>query len=285
MPYVSRLHTSPPAILTPSVSKSLNASLPVTSYTRHYNASLIIPNKKQKYAAVDKVAYNDPSVAYNILPENILTRSGQKHIDTSGFEQKNRQHGYEEPMSLLMEEGNKSDHKRINISVAGGPNYGTINTGYAIGAAVDKKLTNKFGLEVAVAYVGNTASTSGTQSLPPFRPRGYFPSTTSPVVTSPLNYLQFAPLANYSLFPKFTLSAGVDLQRLLQVHGVTVLYNDNTRVVPTMDLGMLLRTEYSMSPHIKAGLSYRFGANNLVSPGNNYLDRNYMQIQLKYKLH
>jgi len=287
--YVSKSQTPPPAPLAPSIYNSLNMPLPGTQHTGHYNASAMISHKKQAHPASDTIAYNASIIVSNKPPENIVTTSEKKQIDTSGFEQKKRQHGYEEPILQYAQVENRSGHTGINISLAAGVNYGTITTEYAIGATVDKKLSNKFGIEVIVAYVGSPTSVPGNQHpSSPFKPRGYFPPMTPAsvsVVTSPLSYLQFAPLADYSLSKKITLSAGPDLQGLLQQQSVTVLYNDNTRVAPTLDLGMLLKTEYAMSPSLKAGLSYRLGANNIVAPGSNYFDRNYMQIQLKYRLH
>lgn len=283
IPYASHLHTLPPTSPAPPVNNGVNMPL-LTQHTNHYNAAAIITHKKQTHPTPDTIAYSAPAIVYNDQPANTVITPSTKHIDTTAPEQKDRQHGYNEPiLSQYAAIENKPDHRRINISVAGGVNYGT-NTTYAIGAAVDKKLSNKFGVEVIVAYVG-----SGNQyHVLPSAPGGYFPPTTplpTSIALSPLNYLQFTPLAGYSLSKKITLSAGADLQRLLQEHDVTVLYNDAIKVVPPIDLGMLLRTEYAVSSSFKAGLSYRMGANNIVAPGNNYFDRNYMQVQVKYRLH
>ncbi|MBS1690311.1 MAG: hypothetical protein JSS96_16390 [Bacteroidetes bacterium] len=284
--YASTQHVSPVAPLTPSANSSVNIKSASVQPAAHYNSTTTIPHKNQTTHALDTLT-NNISVAYNNIPENTSLQHPKEQIDTPGFEQKMRQHGYEEPMLSYTKTENNSGHKHINLSVAAGFNYGTINTGYAIGAAIDKKLGNKLGLEVTMAYVGNTAAASSGSSSqpPPYSPPGK--PSPAPVVasSSSLNYLQFAPMANYSLSKKITLSAGADLQRLLQDHDVTVMYDNDLKVAPPIDLGMLLRTEYAIFPFLKAGLSYRLGANNIVAPGNNYLDRNYMQIQLKYKLH
>ncbi|HXS37842.1 MAG TPA: outer membrane beta-barrel protein [Flavipsychrobacter sp.] len=286
--YASQIKTPPPAPSALSANSGVKIQSAVTQYTRHYKSPVAINHKKQEHLLSDTATYNASAIADN-SHTNTSMQPAKKTIDTLSFEETHRQHGYEEPMTFIDETGNKPE-KKINISVAGGINYGTINTGYAVGAAVDKKLSSKFGVEVTLAYVGNSASTPGStvNQIPPFSPpfNGSQPKP-SPVsaVTSPLNYLQCAPMADYSLSKKITLSAGADLQRLLQDHDVTILYNDNTKVAPLVDVGMLLRTEYAIFPRLKAGLSYRLGANNIVSPGNNYIDRNYMQVQLKYKLH
>lgn len=280
--YASTPHTAPLAPLVNNDVKVQSANAP---HSAHHTFPAILQHKNQTPQALDTLTNNIP-VAYNNIPENTSLQHPKERIDTPGFEQKMRQHGYEEPMLSYTKTENNSNHKHINLSVAAGFNYGTINTGYAIGAAIDKKLGNKLGLEVTMAYVGNTAAASSGSSSqpPPYSPPGK--PSPAPVVASysQLNYVQFAPMADYSLSKKITLSAGADLQRLLQDHDVTVMYDNDLKVAPPIDLGMLLRTEYAIFPFLKAGLSYRLGANNIVAPGNNYFDRNYMQIQLKYKL-
>jgi len=292
--YASKTHTLSPALSALSANNGVNIKSLVIQHIGNYNSSAAISHKKQAHQLLDTATNNVPVVADNNPTVNNSMQPAKKQIDTLSFEQRNKQHGYEKPMTFIDVETENKHTKKINISVAGGVNYGTINTGYAVGAAVDKKLSNKFGVEVMVAYVGNSASAPGSAiSQYPSQPPPYLPPMNGnqpkpspiPAITSPLNYLQFAPMADYSLSKKISLSAGADVQRLLRDHDVTILYNDNTKVAPLVDVGMLLRTEYVIFPRLKAGLSYRLGANNIVSPGNNYIDRNYMQVQLKYKLH
>lgn len=286
--YTSALHTTPPASLAISGNTSVQVQSKATQLAVHHNAPVISSLGKQARHLSSAIADSQSPVAYGNEPQNTSTIPEKKQADTFNFAQKIKQHSYEEPLPSYTENENYSGHKGVNISLAAGVNYGTVNTGYAIGAAAGKKLSNKFGLEVTVAYVSNNATTYGSQPPPPNGGPIYGPPTKPTPVTeviSPLNYLQFSPMADYSISKKITLSAGADIQRLLQDHDFTILYNDNPRIAPAVDLGMLLRTEYAISPVFKAGISYRLGANNIVAPGNNYFDRNYMQIQLKYRLH
>ena len=240
-----------------------------------------VSHEKEPNSTSDTIGNNDLLIGCNEEPENTSTPITNKQINISDVEHTSTMNGLENSMLPTFTDAvQKVDHKNINISVAGGVNYGTLNTGYTVGAAIDKKLNNRFGIEVMAAYVSNT-TTAGSQGsniyLPPTKPLS--------VVTSPLNYLQLTPMLNYSIAPKITLSAGADLQRLLEDHSVSIFYKDNVRIAPLMDLGALLRTEYSIGSRLKAGACYRFGINNILSPSNNYYERNYMQIQLKYKLH
>lgn len=285
---ISAAHTTPPP---PALAIPGKTSVKVQSRAAqkavYNNASAILPRGKQARHLSSAVVNSQSPVAYNKESQNTSTTPEKKQVDTFNFAQKIKQHGYEEPLLSYTEKENTGGQKGINISLAAGVNYGTVNTGYAVGAAAGKKLSNKFGLELTVAYVSNNATTYGTQSPPNGGPIYGPPTKPTPLpeVISPLNYLQFSPMADYSVSKKITLSAGADIQRLLQDHDFTILYNDNPRIAPAVDLGMLLRTEYAISPAFKAGISYRLGANNIVAPGNNYFDRNYMQIQLKYRLH
>jgi len=180
------------------------------------------------------------------------------------------------------------EKKKIHINVAGGINYGTLNTGYALGATVDRKLGKKLGIEVTVAYINNSSTTAmapGNNSTPPYNMAGHPQNSTNvSYTTSPLNYLQFAPVAGYDIFKKVTVAAGADVQRLLQENDATIVYKDKTVIAPTLDMGVLLKTDYAVNNRLKGGVSYRIGANNLFT-SSNYINRSYMQVQLKYRLH
>jgi hypothetical protein len=283
--YTSGLYI-PPA--TPFAESSVSPQVPGAPAIGQRNpATALLASPQHAGPLSDTLIYSVPNAVNNNLAANISTPPVNKTIDTSGFEQKHQGHTYQslEPLQYAATE-NKPDHKGINISVAGGVSYGTVNTGYVLGAVADRKLGNKFGLELTVAYVGNAAATDNS-TYPSYPGSNVYipPVKPASVVTSPLNYLQLTPMLDYSLSKKITLSAGADVQRLLQDHNVTVFYNDNARVAPLIDLGMLLRVEYAVLPRLKAGVSYRLGTNNILSPGNHYLDRNYMQLQFRYKLH
>lgn len=189
------------------------------------------------------------------------------------------------PLGLNDEETKKKSNRSINFSVSGGINYGTGQTGYAVGAVVMKPLTRKIGVEVRLAYVKNTIvpgnsspASSGSGSI-------FQPVRTSPATSFTLNYLQLASMTNFSLTKKLTLSAGADIQKLLQDGDITVSYNSEEKVIPAFDIGLLLKTDYGLSDRLRAGMSYRLGVKNAVSSEKNYLERNYMQVEFRYLLH
>ncbi len=183
--------------------------------------------------------------------------------------------------------------KNVNISVGGGVNYGTLNAGYALNAVADKRISNKMSIEVTMGYINNNSATVTSYGASNYGPsngptnnKGHIVSNTSSNTTpTQLNYLQFSPVAGYNVSKNISVGAGADLQRLLQDHETAVIYNDKEKVAPMTDIGLLLKTDYAVTTRLKGGVSYRIGANNLISAGNNYIDRNYMQVQLKYRLH
>jgi hypothetical protein len=59
------------------------------------------------------------------------------------------------------------------------------------------------------------------------------------------------------------------------------LDRDNIQSAPLLDIGLIAKTEYSVSRNVKAGLSYRKGMNNVLTLMDKYIDRDYLQFQVK----
>ena len=49
-------------------------------------------------------------------------------------------------------------------------------------------------------------------------------------------------------------------------------------------MGLTGKTEYAVTKKLKAGVLYREGINNLINGGEEYLDRRYLQVQLKFRV-
>ncbi|MGN6568463.1 MAG: hypothetical protein ACTHJ0_10945, partial [Flavipsychrobacter sp.] len=103
-----------------------------------------------------------------------------------------------------------------------------------------------------------------------------------------LYYAQVTPTLGYNIHKKISVGVGADVQRLLLNETSTNSSSDasqvSTREVPAFDLGLVGKAECALSSTIKAGVSYRQGMNNVIAPNANYLDRNYVQVQLKFLL-
>jgi len=104
-----------------------------------------------------------------------------------------------------------------------------------------------------------------------------------------LYYAQVTPTLGYNIHKKISVGVGADVQRLLLNETSVSTTSDGgqqtiSREVPSFDLGFVSKAECALSSTIKAGISYRQGLNNVVAPNANYLDRNYVQVQLKFLL-
>ena len=108
-----------------------------------------------------------------------------------------------------------------------------------------------------------------------------------------LYYAQFAPAVGYHLHKNLSVGVGADVQRLLQGENnlstnpsattAADIAADN-KLVPGFDVGLVGKTEVTVTNKIKASVYYRQGMNNVIAPGNKFIDRSYMQIYLRFTI-
>jgi hypothetical protein len=55
-------------------------------------------------------------------------------------------------------------------------------------------------------------------------------------------------------------------------------------VMPLFDVGVVGKTEYALTKHVKAAVAYRKGINNVLTPMDKYIDRDYLQVQVRYSI-
>lgn len=187
--------------------------------------------------------------------------------------------------------------RATSFSVGGGINYGSLNTGYAVAVNARHNLGRNLFLEGDLGIVNNTAGNvkslpAGTAANLGAGDAGMLPSKEFvQAKRRSINffYVQFAPTIGYQLSSKLSVGAGPDFQQLLQSQDERniVTNDDNTsaEVIPDFDFGVQGRTEYNVTSRLKAGLQYREGMNQLFRSGDEkYVNRRYMQVQLKYTL-
>jgi len=183
--------------------------------------------------------------------------------------------------------------RKTYIHLTGGWNYSSLNSGFMAGINARQNISKKLYLEGDLAYAHgklNQASvlttahynslTKGNSIHMPF---------TNAIIQQPtnFNYLQFNPSIGYMVLPKLTLSVGADMQQKLDqgTQTRTLVYTQGEiRLLPDFDMGITGRTEYNITPKMKAGILYREGINNLIRGNNTYFDRRYVQIQLKFRI-
>lgn len=188
---------------------------------------------------------------------------------------------------------------KTSIAVAGGVNYGNLNTGYSAGVSVRRKVAGDFFVDGTVAMMyNNNASNVVNYSGPPAtndnslaaRPAAGKMSVSSPAIepTQNLYYVQFNPSFGYQIEKHVALSVGGDFQQMVRKkegEEKVQLISNNAKLFPNFDVGLTTKSEFSITPNIQAGLLYREGLNNLLkSEGSKYVNRRYVQVQFKYNL-
>jgi hypothetical protein len=187
---------------------------------------------------------------------------------------------------------------KTNISFGGGVNYGNINTGYTAGVSIKRKIGNDFFVDgtVAMMYNNNANNVAANNGPPINQPSNTAakPSKGSPAnsVSTPaldpvqkLYYVQMNPSFGYQIEDKVALSVGGDFQKMLNEKAEIIQPdNNNTKIFPTMDVGLTTKTEFIISPNLQAGFVYREGLNNLFKSDAPYVNRRYVQVQFKYNI-
>ncbi len=185
--------------------------------------------------------------------------------------------------------------KRTYMSMNAGYNYGTLKNGYVMGFTIGRKLNETFYVESDVSIVGNmagsntklsfttgTASASGKYTDEPAR----ITKTIELQKYYNIFYVQVAPSIGMKLSPTVSVGMGADMQRLLLDKKLIVHTSDGNdqKILPMYDMGVNLKTEYNLTKEIKASLHYRKGLNQVLGGNKQLLDRDYLQLQLKFNI-
>ena len=209
---------------------------------------------------------------------------------------------------------------KVAIILSGGVNYSSQGNGYTVGATARRMINEKVYVESDIAFVGtnnshevsymdyssnntnganiNTATGnhsigakgvanksadgfySRTSTETPAQPQGVLKTANQPYN---LYYAQITPSVGYKVMKHVSIGAGPDFQQMLVDNRPAVDPTDrsNVRVAPMFDIGFMGKTEISVTRNVKAAVYYREGINNIITPTNKYLDRNYVQFQVK----
>lgn len=223
---------------------------------------------------------------------------------------------YEPMRTFLKEEPPVAVRKRLNFSVilSGGVNQGNNNSGYMAGATVRKMINDRVYVESDVAFASSdnvqrtkvpvtvqgpaTGATGGTgtiQAKISSASKVSSEDVAAPVVNNPVTviktqdvnynvaYAQITPGIGVKLAKRMSIGMGPDFQQMLQDKrpATSTVDRENIAVVPTFDVGFVGKTEYAFTNRIKAGLAYRKGVNSVIVHSGKYIDRDYLQFQMK----
>lgn len=197
-------------------------------------------------------------------------------------------------------EGNGKNNKKAKTSVAlaGGVNYGNLNTGYSAGVSIRRKVAGDFFVDGTVAMMyNNNASNVAINNGPSLsdnnntaaRPAAFNETPLASPALDPIQklyYVQFNPSIGYQIEKHVALSVGGDFQKMLnKTEEIVQPESNNSKLFPNLDVGLTAKSEFSITPNIQAGLMYREGLNNLLkNDGSKYVNRRYVQVQFKYNI-
>jgi hypothetical protein len=207
--------------------------------------------------------------------------------------------------------------KPLNLSVilSGGINQGNQNSGYMAGATVRKMINDKVYIEsdVAIASSANTqrtlymsydnpaitganggpgsiaakpTSASKTTSIengaiaPDNSPNGVLKTQD---ISYNLYYAQITPGIGYKIMKRMSVGMGPDFQKMLVDNrpATSEVDRGNLQVAPSFDVGFVGKTEYALTQRVKAAVSYRKGINGVINPSDKFIDRDYVQFQMR----
>jgi len=194
------------------------------------------------------------------------------------------------------------------ILLSGGVNYGGASSGYLVGASARHMVNDKVFVEGDIAFVGTTNSQQTKYMEMPATPgkTATFSTvrsvnaknsavTTKTTEEAPqgiiktanesynLYYAQITPSLGYKIMKRMSVGVGPDFQQMLVDNrpAQSDVDRGTLKEVPTFDIGFMGKTEYAVTRNIKAAVYYREGVNNLITPTGKYIDRNYVQFQVK----
>ena len=99
-------------------------------------------------------------------------------------------------------------------------------------------------------------------------------------------YAQITPSIGYQVAKRFSVGMGPDFQQALSDTrpAASTLDRNNVQVTPMFDMGVMGKAEFLLNNRIRAAFLYREGINNIVTPMDKYVERSYMQVQIKYSV-
>jgi hypothetical protein len=195
---------------------------------------------------------------------------------------------------------------KVLIILSGGYNHGSQNSGYMAGATFRRMINTKLYIESDVDFATSNNSQSTEVWIPSAGKGGSAArhlaaknstqeASKTAAVSAPqgsiktedenynLSYAQVSPSIGYKIINRMSVAVGPDFQQMLVDNrpATSTVDRGNIQVAPVFDVGFVGKTEYSLTKKVKAGISYRKGMNDFINPVNKFIDRDYLQFQLK----
>lgn len=291
------------------------AQRPQAAAIPYASASAIQHRKTAKHKAGNStIKHNEEEAQFGINLENAVGNYYQPkpvtrinllavtNDKTNKKKDKKQEVAVEQGVKTFKPEAVKKEPK-ISIILSGGINHGSQNSGYAAGATIRRMINDKVYIESDVAFTssnniaaklvqgpdvvssagGNSGARTTLESGKPVV------VTTTPGKQSyvdasyNLSYAQVSPSIGVKIMKRMSIGAGPDFQQALADNrpATSTVDRNNIAVAPLFDLGLIGKTEYSVTKKLKAAVSYRKGINNILTPMDKYIDRDYLQVQVR----
>lgn len=206
----------------------------------------------------------------------------------------------DEPTYNTFKEEEVKKAPRLSINLSGGVSHSSQVSGYTAGATIRKMINEKVFVEGQVAFIsanntetepymyysskhaaGKTSAVDGGPADKPIVDKGVLRTRD---VSYNLSYAQVSPSVGFKIIKRMSIAAGPDFQQVLADNRptpATDITHENVAVAPLFDLGLIGKTEYAVTKNLKAGVSYRKGINNVITPMGKFIDRDYLQFEVK----
>ena len=285
----------------PAHKEELYASATNTKHKQHSN----VHQKTEDWFHV--VLNSSPApVAAAAKTDNFSFAADNKNIPAAKIKNEEKVAVKEGYNTFLPEEEAPVKAPKVMIILTGGYNHGSQSSGYMAGATFRRMINTKMYIESDVDFATSSNSQStevwvpsaskggsaarhsaarnsteeASKAAPANTPQG---SIETQEQNYNLSYAQVSPSIGYKVISRMSIALGPDFQQMLVDNRPSVSSVDrgNIQVAPVFDVGFVGKTEYSLTKKIKAGISYRKGMNDFINPVNKYIDRDYLQFQLK----
>lgn len=271
--------------------------------------------KLQNVIPDDDYQKNNKRKTYNSTTTSLLPSAAMKEIAVLPKIEK-KEIAAKQAMRTFKQDA-PATKKPLNLSVilSGGINQGNQNSGYMAGATVRKMINDKVYIEgdVAFASSANTQRTlymsydnptnvgaNGGQGAIAAKPTSASKTTSiesgiptpdnSPAgvlktqdISYNLFYAQITPGIGYKIMKRMSIGMGPDFQKMLVDNrpATSDVDRGNLQVAPSFDVGFVGKTEYALTQRVKAAVSYRKGINGVINPSDKFIDRDYLQFQMR----
>lgn len=188
----------------------------------------------------------------------------------------------------------------MSLSLNGGLTFVESGRGFQAGIAIKNNISHNISIETSVSYlhgsqhVINKNERIKVEEVIMPSDTGSYQTYDTTIITwfngasRNLPYVQLATSMSLRLNKKLNVSLGPDLQKVLltddNLDSLNKQLSLETKKVPAWDFGVGMRIQYALTNRIGCGLSYRESITGLVSPDENYVNRDYVLFQLQYIL-